>query len=75
MIYADHREMCQKRKENTPLEKHKRRWEDSTTIQLKKQIVMIWTGLKWIKIGASNGSFEHGNEPSVPHEVRNFLTS
>jgi hypothetical protein len=33
----------------------------------------IWTGLIWLRIGASGSSFEHGNEYSCSVKCREIL--
>jgi len=39
----------------SPLEKHRRGWEDNIVVDIQKVAVVVWTGSSWLRIGTVGG--------------------
>jgi hypothetical protein len=47
---------------NRPLGRPRRWWADNIKMDLRWD-GLVWNGLIWLRIGTSEGSCQHGNEP------------
>jgi hypothetical protein len=56
-----------------PLGRPRRRWEDNIKMDLQEVGCGVWTGMGWLRIETSGGTFECANEPSGSIKCGEFL--